>query len=83
MAPAGRSYEEILKTYYQVCGNSKSLLINSRFQIPIPDADQSLLSLIWNLKSGIWNYYGMAPAGRSYEEILKTYYQVLQIRKAY
>ena len=41
--------------------------INSRFQIP--DADQSLLSLIWNLKSGIWNYYGMARAGRSYEEI--------------
>jgi stage II sporulation protein D len=27
--------------------------------------------------------YGMARAGRSYEEILKTYYQGVQIRKAY
>ena len=54
------------------------------FQIPtIKDADQSFLSLIWNLKSGIWNSYGMAPAGRSYEEILKTYFQGVQIRKAY
>lgn len=27
--------------------------------------------------------YGMAKAGRSYEEILKTYYQGVQIRRAY
>jgi stage II sporulation protein D len=27
--------------------------------------------------------YGMARAGRSYEEILKTYYQGTELRKAY
>jgi stage II sporulation protein D len=54
------------------------------------DPDGGIASFIFNGRG--WGHgiglcqvgaFGMARAGRSYEEILKTYYQGVQIRKAY
>jgi len=73
-------------SFRNALGLRDTLFTITRTQNP----DGSIASFIFNGRG--WGHgvgmcqvgaYGMARAGRSYEEILKTYYQGVEIRKAY